>query len=77
MALTDEQKLETVCSAFKKKLDEVGTWSEFKTMLNNLTKEKVKTFIRDKLQEYADRERADGNKTVTHGDDIETLITEI
>lgn len=55
MALIDEMKLDLIKTKFKDKLDSFRDWDEFKTFLANITKIKLKTFIKDALQEGIDK----------------------
>jgi len=57
MAFTDEQKLTFAVSAFKKKLLSIKTWTEFKTLISSITKTQIKTFIKNTLQQEADKRR--------------------
>ena len=77
MALSNDEKLETVRSAFKKKLYEIETWADFKTLLNNITKIQIKNFIRNNLQAEANKRRTYSINENSHADDLENLKTEI
>ena len=77
MSLNDDEKLEIVRSAFKKKLYEIETWANFKTLLNNITKTQIKNFIRNNLQAEANKRKVYSVDENSHADDLENLKTEI
>ena len=51
MAFSDENKLGIVRAAIVEKLNEFKDWGVFKTFLQNVTKDQIKTFIINKLAE--------------------------
>ena len=51
MAFTDEEKLGVVRAAIIERLNAFTDWTVFKTFLQGLTRDQIKTFIINKLQE--------------------------
>lgn len=62
MALTDDQKLEITLRAFKKRLNQIDTWADFKTIMANITKAKIITFIKNEIQAEVDKKVAEATE---------------
>jgi len=77
MAFTNDQKLTFAVSAFKKKLLSIKTWTEFKTLVSSITKTQVKTFLKNTLQQEADKRRQFGVDEVETADNLEAEKDEI
>jgi len=77
MAMTDDEKLTRVVSAFKTKLHSIETWNEFKTLISSITKIKVKTFIKNTLQQEADKRRQFVTDETDTATDYEALKDEV
>ena len=77
MAMTDDEKLTRVVSAFKEKLHSIETWGDFKTLISSITKTKVKTFIKNTLQQEADKRRQFATDETDTATDYETLKDEV
>ena len=77
MTFTDEQKLKFAKSYFVEKLFSVKTWPDFKSLVSTITKTQVKTFLKNALQEEADRRKQLATDETTTATDLETLKDEI
>ena len=77
MAMTDDEKLTRVVSAFKGKLYSIETWSAFKTLISSITKSQVKTFIKNVLQQEADKRRQFATEETSTATDYEALKDEV
>ena len=76
--MTDDEKLEISRAKFKARLDLIVTWDEFKTLLNNLTKTRIKNFIRNALQDEATKRRdIFAQAELSKASDIEALKQEV
>jgi hypothetical protein len=74
--MTDEEKLRVSVDAFKQKLDRIQTWDDFKTLLDNITKQQVKNFLKTRLQFSADGYRDGAIYNTNAADDLDDLVTE-
>jgi len=77
MPLTDEEKLRLVQDMFCKEIRSYNTWQNFKNMLINLTKMKVKNAIKNALQAGANEKRSFSQNYLTCASDLEDLGNEI
>ena len=77
MAMTDDEKLTRVVSAFKGKLHSIETWSAFKTLISSITKSQVKTFIKNALQQEADKRKQFATDETSTATDYEALKDEV
>ena len=77
MAMTDDEKLTRVVSAFKGKLHSIETWSAFKTLISSITKSQVKTFIKNTLQQEADKRKQFATDETNTATDYEALKDEV
>ena len=77
MAMTDDEKLARVVSAFKGKLHSIETWSAFKTLISSITKSQVKTFIKNALQQEADKRKQFATDEIDTATDYEALKNEV
>ena len=77
MAMTDDEKLTRVVSAFKEKLHSIETWSNFKTLISSITKSQVKTFIKNALQKEADKRKQFATDETDTATDYEALKDEV
>ena len=77
MAMTDDEKLTRVVSAFKRKLHSIETWSAFKTLISSITKSQVKTFIKNALQQEADKRKQFAIDETGTATDYEALKDEV
>jgi len=75
--MIDEEKLEETKEAFRRKLDEIETWDDFKILLNNITKQRVINFIKNNLEQSASRYRNIGSNCTGKGNDIDNLVEEV
>jgi len=75
--MTDEQKLMETKMAFINKIESINDWNTLKTVFSNLTKEKVKDFIKNNLQnlQQAHTDSAQSSTETARG--LEDLITEV
>jgi len=51
--MTDDEKLRYAKRAFERKFASIETWNDFKSMVNNITKQRMKNFVRNSLQQAA------------------------
>jgi len=77
MAMTDDEKLTRVVSAFKEKLHSIETWDDFKTLISSITKTKVKIFIKNTLQQEADKRRQFATDETSTATEYEALKDEV
>ena len=77
MAMTDDEKLTRVVSAFKEKLHSIETWGNFKTLISSITKSQVKTFIKNALQKEADKRKQFAIDETDTATDYEALKDEV
>jgi hypothetical protein len=77
MALPDDEKLEIVRSAFKKKIMAQETWADFKTFLQGITQTQIKAFILTALQNAELKYDAQAAAHTLTADDIGELYTEL
>ena len=75
--MNDEQKLGFTIKAFKGKLESIPDWNTFKTILSNLTKDKIKTFIKGNLQNLQQSHVESANSATETASDLGDLITEV
>lgn len=75
--MTDEEKLEMTKEAFRRKLDSVATWADFKTLMNNITKQQVINFVKNNLEQNATNYRDAATNCTDKADDIEFLVVEV
>ena len=75
--MTDEQKLQETKMAFTSKIDSINDWNTFKTILSNLTKDKIKTFIKGNLQNLQQSHVESANSATETASNLEDLITEV
>ncbi len=75
--MTDEKKLRITKDAFIEKVESIETWTAFKTILSQITKTKVKKFIKNNLT-IAEQDQTD---IATHSTgmavELGSLITEV
>ena len=77
MAMTDDEKLTFTVSKFKEKLHSIKTWTEFKTLVSSITKTQVKTFLKNTLQQEADKRRQFATEETSTATDYEALKDEV
>lgn len=58
MATWTENEVNTIVDHFKGRLDMIRTGVDLENFINGINKGKVKTFLKDKLQQGADNDRA-------------------
>jgi len=75
--MTDEQKLMETKMAFINKIESVSDWDTFKTVLSQLTKAKVITFIKNNLQNSQQAYTDAAQNSTDTASDIGDLITEV
>ena len=75
--MTDDEKLEIAREAFKRKLDSIQTWDQFKNTVKNLTSEGVITFIKNNLENAAISYRSSSDSMDEKAGEIDTLVNEI
>jgi len=77
MSEIEEQKFEEIKRAFVGKIEEIGTLEDMINLIKVITRQKVKSFIKSRLQEDIDS----GGNSITHIEDKITfkqgLISEI
>ena len=73
MALREERIVEFVVLKFKERLLRIKTKNALETFLNNLTKTRVKTFIKDALEEEATRREEHSADEATTATDIRAI----
>ena len=77
MALTDEEKLQYSREAFIEKLWSIESWDDFKTLLTTVTKDKVKTFLKNNLAEKEAQNTNEAMDATQKATDLNGLQTEI
>jgi len=77
MAMTDDEKLTRVVSAFKGKLLSIETWAAFKILVSSITKTQVKSFIKNALQQEADKRKQFATDETATATDLEALKDEV
>ena len=75
--MEDEEKLDITKEAFKKRIDGIPTWDNFKSLLNSITKQQVINFITANLEHNASRCRSYAADYVNRADDIDDLVEEV
>jgi len=75
--MTDEEKLRITKDAFMEKLMGINSWDDFKAMLIQLTKEKVKAFIKTNLQNAVQNQTNTAAYSTNMATEINALITEV
>jgi len=75
--MTDEEKLRITKDAFMEKLMGINSWDNFKAMLIQLTKEKVKAFIKTNLQNAVQNQTNAATYSTNIATEIKALITEV
>lgn len=75
--MEDEEKLEITKEAFKRKLDAILTWDDFKTLLDNITRQRIINFIKNNLEQEASRQRDLGINFTDKANDIDDLVVEV
>jgi len=71
------EKRSVVVEAFKKKLDSIETWDEFKQLITLITKDRVKNFIKNNLEQSAQGYRDGATHCTDKASDIDNLVTEV
>jgi len=77
MPLTDEEKLRLVQDMFCKVIRNYDNWQDFKNMLINLTKEKIKNAIKNAIRAGANEKRTFSQNYLNRASDMDNLETEI
>ena len=77
MAMTNDEKLQFAVSKFKEKLLSIKTWSEFKTLVSSIKKTQVKIFLKNALQQEADKRKQFATDETATATDLEALKDEI
>jgi len=77
MILTNNEKLRIVQDKFCLVIRSYNTWEDFKSMFNSLTKEKIKTAIKNALQAGADEKREFSQGYLDGADNLEELKNEV
>ena len=73
--MTDSEILEQIKAKFIAKIESIATLPDFFTLLRNITKLKIKNFIKSGLQDEADERRnVFAIKEVEKADDIEQIV---
>lgn len=77
MALPDEEKIRLIKLAFNSKLDSFETYDELKVALSGLTKEKMKSFIRNILQSIISTRASESAALSESAVDVTELDTDV
>jgi hypothetical protein len=75
--MTDDEKLTAAKKAFEKKLSSIDTWNDFKTMIDNITTAKMKSFIKNSLQNAADVHTDTATVQTSKATDLNDLANEV
>ena len=77
MAFTDEQKLNFAKQALKIRVMAVSEWSTFKSLVENITSNQLKSLIKSALADEKDREEAEVAESTADAADYQSLWDEI
>ena len=75
--MEDEEKLRLTQDAFERKIREIETWEDFRTLLQNITKKAIINFIKKNLQQHSQDLRYCANTENANAEEIDDFIIEI
>ena len=75
--MNDEEKLGMTKEAFIRKIDAIPTWDNFKTLVDNITKQQIINFVKNTLEQDALNYRNSAINYTDKADDIDDLVKEV
>lgn len=77
MAFTDEQKLLFSKQALKKKIMEIELWSDFTSLIQNITSNQLKNLIKNALLIEKQKEEAEAAESTINATNYQSLYNEV